>query len=209
MRVDIKEIPYALTLSYLQLETVKILDNYDVIVLTETSYLQQRAFGEYCRARGKKIIIGDAYGAFGRVLTDFGKGFTVYDKDGEEPVMDFVGGIEEDGRVGLIDGKKHMFEDGDCVVFDGVEGMETVGGGEGVIQESKGEEGGEFESVNKQVFKITCTDKKSFNIGPLQGKFAPYVRNGIVKSVKIPIDVEFRPLTEIFDSGENAVDENL
>lgn len=137
VRVDIKQIPYPKTLSFSGLESLKILDNYDVIVLTETSYLQQRAFSEYCRARGKKIIIGDAYGAFGRVLTDFGKVFRVYDKDGEEPAIDFVGGIGEDGCVRLIDGKRHMFEDGESVVFDGVEGMERVENGEGVMEEGK------------------------------------------------------------------------
>ena len=48
-----------------------LLENYDVFVLTECSYLQHIAFSQFCRERGKKLIVADTYGAFGRILNDF------------------------------------------------------------------------------------------------------------------------------------------
>ena len=39
---------------------------------------------EYCRARGKKLIVADSYGVFTRVFIDFGPKFEVMDKNGED-----------------------------------------------------------------------------------------------------------------------------
>jgi len=56
----------------------------DVIVLTEADYATITAVNNYCRAKGKKFILAQLAGVFGRVFNDFGDNFEVLDKNGEE-----------------------------------------------------------------------------------------------------------------------------
>lgn len=99
--------------------------NYDIVILTEASHETIIAVNNYCHKRGKKFISADCYGVFGRVFNDFGKGFEVLDKNGEELQDCMIKTIscEEEGVVVLLDNAKHKFEDGDEVLFTGVEGM--------------------------------------------------------------------------------------
>jgi len=55
----------------------------DVVVLTEATNEEIVFINEYCRKRGKKFIVADAYGVFTRVFNDFGT-FEVLDQNGEE-----------------------------------------------------------------------------------------------------------------------------
>lgn len=72
----------------------------------------------------------DCYGLFGRVFNDFGEGFEVLDKNGEELQDCMIKSIsnEEEALVELIPNAKHKFEDGDEVHFVGVEGMKLIEG---------------------------------------------------------------------------------
>lgn len=58
--------------------------NMDVIVLTDTDYATAIAVNEYCRSKGKKFILTQLAGVFGRVFNDFGENFEVLDKNGED-----------------------------------------------------------------------------------------------------------------------------
>ena len=58
--------------------------NYDVVILTEANNSEITLINDYCRKHAKKLIVADSYGAFTRVITDFGDSFDVLDKNGED-----------------------------------------------------------------------------------------------------------------------------
>lgn len=55
----------------------------DVIVLTDADYATIIAINNYCRTKGKKFILAQLAGVYGRVFNDFGASFEVHDKNGE------------------------------------------------------------------------------------------------------------------------------
>ena len=52
------------------------------------------------------------------------------------------------------------------------------------------------------MFKIEVINSCSFKIGDTRG-FTEYIRNGIVRNVKVPSEINFKTLNEILDSNEN------
>lgn len=70
------------------------------------------------------------YGPFARLFNDFGDNFVVEDKTGDEPVEVFISKItnEEKGKVSLLEGLKHPYEDGDEIIISSVEGMGKLEG---------------------------------------------------------------------------------
>ena len=68
------------------------------------------------------------YGPWGRVFNDFGDDFEVIDKNGDDPVEVMIHSIsnEEKGKVVLLPGVKHPYEDGDHIVISAIEGMEII-----------------------------------------------------------------------------------
>jgi molybdopterin/thiamine biosynthesis adenylyltransferase len=102
----------------------------DVFILTEADYKTVVAVNNYCRAKGKKFIYADIKGVFGRVFNDFGEGFEVLDKNGEELQDCMIKSItnEEEAVVTLLDTNKHNLEDGDEIMFTNVEGMKLKEG---------------------------------------------------------------------------------
>jgi hypothetical protein len=54
----------------------------------------------------------------------------------------------------------------------------------------------ESDSINKTVHKIKVINKSSFSIGDTS-IYNEFIRNGIVKIVKVPIPVKFQPLENI------------
>jgi molybdopterin/thiamine biosynthesis adenylyltransferase len=58
--------------------------DYQVVILTESSYCTAKLVSEYCHKKGKKFICADAHGVFGRVFNDFGDAFELLDKKGED-----------------------------------------------------------------------------------------------------------------------------
>lgn len=120
----------------------------------------------------------DLYGPFAKLFNDFGEKFEVLDKNGEDPVECMIANIssEESGVVTLLPGVKHSYEDGDTVVFREVEGMESTK-----------EEG---KSINGSIHKVQVINSNSFKIGDTT-HYAKYIRNGIVKNIKVPVEVTF------------------
>ena len=219
VRVDIKTLDVEKTRQLIDLRTLKVQENYDVFVLTECSYLQQLAFSQYCRERGKKLIVADTYGAFGRVLNDFGSKFRVFDKDGEEAPAYFIDEIKPNGDITMVEDMIHKFEDDDYVMIDGVVGMDLIESQvtDTIMQETKQKpeeidinlKSEATSSINKQIFKLSVINRKIVNIGNLSNKYSKHVRNGIIKLIKIPVDITFKPLYEILISKEHASEANF
>ncbi len=85
---------------------------------------------KFCRSQKKPIgfIICQTLGAFAFCFVDYGEGFKIYDKDGEEPQPFLISEITKGcpGVVSLIKEKKHNFQVGDFVRIYEVEGMTEV-----------------------------------------------------------------------------------
>ncbi|KAL4506801.1 hypothetical protein ABPG72_001222 [Tetrahymena utriculariae] len=180
------------------------LHDYNIVVLTEViSMKKQILINEFCRSRGIKFISADVLGPWCRLFNDFGDQFEVIDKNGEDPQEVMIKNITnaEKGVVTLLPGVKHPFEDGEHVIFSEVLGME--------LQQEKGKEeaqqmtmmGGDEPpkpSINGTIHKIRVINSNSFEIGDTRG-FTSYVRNGIAKNIKTPVNISFKSMANVFN----------
>lgn len=78
-------------------------------------------------------------------------------------------------------GQKHEYEDGEVVRITNIKGMKLK------TDENK--------SINETVHKIKIINKNSFKIGDTT-QFTEYQGNGLVKNLKIPIEVSFKSYEE-------------
>ena len=213
VKVDTKTIDIKKTLQITDLEKLEIQGDYDVFVLTECSYSQQLNFSKYCRNKGKKLIVADTYGAFGRILNDFGTKFTVFDKDGEEPQVYFINEIKPNGDITQIDDMIHRYEDGDYVMINDVVGMSLNENTEFKIIMEDTEKNNSAKdttrTINQQIFKVNVVNRKTINIGDVSEKYSQYIRNGIIKQVKMPFDINFKAIHEILETKEHASEPNF
>lgn len=98
---------------------------------------------------------------------------------------------EEQGVVTLMAGQKHPYEDGEVVKITNVKGME-----------SKDQPG---VTINETVHKISVINKSSFKIDDTT-KYTEYLGNGLVKNLKIPVEITFKSFEEslnIFNIDQN------
>lgn len=153
---------------------LELLSRYQVIVLTGVSLSEQLTLADYCHQKGVYLVIADTFGLFGSIFTDFGKGFTVVDATGEEPVSGIVADIDSDGLVTALDETRHGLEDGDCVTFSEIEGMDGLN--------------------NSPPRKITVKGPYTFAIGDVSS-LGPYKKGGIFTQAKMPKFIDFEPLT--------------
>jgi ubiquitin-activating enzyme E1 len=188
-----------------ELETLGFKD-YDVVVLIDTPHEVIAGVSNFCRQHDIKLIVADCHGIFSRVFNDFGPKFTCFDKNGEEAQEVMVSSItvEEVGKVTLLEGVKHTLEDGDTIILRGVEGMLFTE--EAAKQLKEGEK--VPESVNGLLFKVKVINFNSFTIGDTRG-FSPYVRGGLAKQIKLPIEMEFKPYNEVYDTAKPLYEPNL
>jgi len=163
------------------------LHQYDVVILTDTDLATSQAVSQFCRKRGIKFISADCHGVFARVFDDFGEQFEVLDKNGEElqDVMIQKISNEEAGVVELLQNQKHKFEDGDEVVFQGLEGMKLKEG------EKHDDPQVKSDSINDTIHKVTVLTPYSFKIGDTR-KFEKYERNGIARQLKSKVQLKFK-----------------
>ncbi len=156
---------------------------------------------EYCRAQGKKLIVADAYGPFTRVINDFGPTFEVLDKNGEELQDVMIKAIEADSEEALVEllpHTKHKFEDGDEVLFIGVEGMKLKPGMTHDDQAIKSD------SINDTIHKVKVVSPYSFKIGDTR-KYEKYERNGIARQLKTKKIMTFKSFKEILEAPASQV----
>ena len=158
------------------------LQNYDVVIMTESDHATLKAVDHFCRKRGIKFICSDCHGAFARVFNDFGDQFEILDKNGEElqDVMIQKISNDEEGVVELLQNQMHKFEDGDEVLFQGVEGMKLKDG------EKHDDPQVKSDSINDTIHKVKVMTPYSFKIGDTR-KFEKYERNGFAKQLKSKI----------------------
>ena len=120
---------------------------------------------------------------------------------------------EEKGVVTLPPGFKHPYEDGDYVVIELVDGMEDK---EKQLADKSQQQlfyekqtGSKANGINGRVFRIQVINSQSFYIGDTRD-FAPYIRNGVVKNLKLPKVVDFKTLEECTKSvGALPFDQNM
>lgn len=100
------------------------LEKYAIVVST-ADYDFSSQLAEQARKVGAKFIYAETKGVSGIYFADLGEAHEVNDNNGEEPFEGIIKSIsnEEEGLVTLLDGVKHPYEDGDCVVLNLVEGM--------------------------------------------------------------------------------------
>lgn len=167
------------------------LHTYDVIIMTEADHHIMDAVNQFCRKHGIKFICADCVGVFSRVFNDFGDSFEVLDKNGEElqDVMIQKISNEKAGVVELIQNAKHKLEDGDEVVFQGVEGMKLKAGMKHDDEQVKSD------SINDTIHKVKVLTPYSFTIGDTE-KFEAYERNGVAKQLKTKVQFKFKSYAE-------------
>jgi ubiquitin-activating enzyme E1 len=165
-------------------ENLSQFDKYQVVVLTNTPLLLQQIIGDYCHEKGIYFIVADTFGLFGSVFCDFGKGFTVLDATGENPVNGIVAGIDEEGLVSALDETRHGLEDGDYVTFSEIEGMEGLNGCE--------------------PRKVTVKGPYTFSIGDVSG-LGQYKRGGLFQQVKMPKFVDFKSISAAMKDPEFVI----
>ncbi|KAG5326324.1 UBA1 enzyme, partial [Pseudoatta argentina] len=162
------------------------IQQFKVVVLTETPLAEQLRISQITRANDIALILADTRGLFSQVFCDFGETFTVVDTNGESPVSAMVASISRDseGVVTCLDDTRHGMEDGDYVTFSEVQGMTELNGCEPI--------------------KIKVLGPYTFSIGDTS-RFSEYVRSGIVTQVKMPKTLHFTPLQTALKKPEFLV----
>lgn len=160
-------------------EDLSQLDQYQVVVLTNTPLVDQILIGEYCHKKGIYVVVADTFGLFGHIFCDFGPNFTCIDATGEAPVEAIVANIDEQGVVTGLEEVRHGLEDGDYVKFSEVEGMEGLN--------------------NAEPRKVTVKNIYSFSIGDVSG-LGEYKKGGLFTQVKMPKFIDFKELAESMKS---------
>ena len=99
--------------------TEEYLKKFRVVVLTSTSASEQQRISNITHENDIALIISDTRGLFAQIFCDFGKEFTVVDKNGAQPVTAMIAGITKDVEsvVTCLDESRHGLEDGDYVTF--------------------------------------------------------------------------------------------
>lgn len=159
------------------------INKFSVIVLTQSSHLEQLELSKHAHENNIAVIIASTAGLFGQIFCDFGDEFTCIDTSGEQPLQVMVAFIANDKEavVSCLDETRHGFEDGDYVTFSEVQGMTELN--------------------NCQPMKIKVIGPYSFSIGDTTG-FSPYIRGGFAKQVKMPTKFQFKPLHEALKEPE-------
>lgn len=163
--------------------THDFISKFQVVVLTDSSMDVQVEIGEFCHQKGICFISADTKGLFGQLFCDFGKEFTVYDTNGEQPISNMIAAVtkETEGVVTCIDETRHGYEIGDYVTFSEIKGMV------------------ELNKCEPRV--VTSAGPYTFSIGDTS-KFGDYIQGGIVTQVKMPKTVSFKSIKESLSAPE-------
>ncbi|KAH3902405.1 probable Ubiquitin-activating enzyme E1 1 [Saccharomycodes ludwigii] len=162
------------------------LAKYQVIVVTDLLSLDEKvALDDFCHLHNINFISTETKGLFGSVFIDFGKEFTVFDVNGEEPQVGMISDIEKDGVVTTLDGSRHNLEDGDYVKFSEVEGLNHFN----------------YDQTSNTIYKIQVLGPFAFKLVDVKLD-GTYVSGGIFTQVKMPTKLSFKPLKEALKEPE-------
>ncbi|XP_067835670.1 ubiquitin-like modifier-activating enzyme 1 isoform X1 [Heptranchias perlo] len=155
--------------------TEEYVQQFQVVVLTNSSLEEQLRVGEFCHSKGIKFIVADTKGLFGQLFCDFGEEMIVLDTNGEQPLSAMVSMITKDnpGVVTCLDEARHGFESGDFVTFTEIQGMKELN--------------------NCDPVEIKVLGPYTFSICDTSG-FSDYIRGGIVSQVKMAKKLSFKSL---------------
>nr|XP_045598563.1 ubiquitin-like modifier-activating enzyme 1 [Procambarus clarkii]XP_045598564.1 ubiquitin-like modifier-activating enzyme 1 [Procambarus clarkii]XP_045598566.1 ubiquitin-like modifier-activating enzyme 1 [Procambarus clarkii] len=155
----------------------ELIQQYKVVVLTDSSLKEQLAVSSECRSHGVALIVASSRGLFGNVFCDFGEDFQVLDPNGKEPASFLVESVtrEEEGVVTLPEKTYHGLKDGDLVTFSGALGMTQLN--------------------LPHPHAIKVLSPSSFSIGDTRS-FPEYAGGGVAKEVKVGKTMTFKPLKE-------------
>lgn len=143
--------------------TMKLVSEYDVIVLSEWAdstqgYENFVQLVEYCHSSSIYVIIAETLGLCARIFCDFGNNFVIHEKDAEDPKCAAVIGVTraDRGHVTCLADTPHRFVNGTYVRFEGVNGMAELNASEPV----------EIEVTGPCTFKINLdtTGTKSYKL---------------------------------------------
>uniref|UniRef100_A0AAY4C3H2 E1 ubiquitin-activating enzyme n=1 Tax=Denticeps clupeoides TaxID=299321 RepID=A0AAY4C3H2_9TELE len=158
---------------------------FQVVVLTNSTLLEQQRVGTFCHSHNIKFIVADTKGLCGQLFCDFGEDFTVTDCNGEPPITAMIDKItkENPGIVTCVE--EHNLRGVSSVTFSGVFGMvELNSNGPVAIQVLNG-------------FSFSICDTSGFH---------EYERGGVVTEVKDSATFAFVPLVngDMFVMKDNA-----
>ncbi|XP_049853303.1 ubiquitin-like modifier-activating enzyme 1 [Schistocerca gregaria] len=163
--------------------TAELVRRYRVLVLAGRPLREQLRVAQLARAAGAALVVADCRGLFGQLFCDFGDRFTVSDCDGEEPASSLVASITraKEGVVTCLADTHHGLQDGDFVTFSEVRGMEELN--------------------SCEPLKIRYINPYTFGIGDTS-QYSEYTSGGVVKQVKVPKTMCFKPLAEAMRAPE-------
>ena len=146
-----------------------------------------RACARRVPSRSARFILAETFGVFGYAFCDFGEQFVCVDTNGEEAHSAMVEKIEtlEGGEtvVRVLDDTRHNLEDGDCVTFAEVGGMDELNGCE--------------------PRPVKVTGPYTFTMTGCEGMGA-HTLGGIMHQVKQPKTIAFKPLREAIANPDAA-----
>ena len=155
--------------------TPEVVKKFSVVVATNLPLSKQLELNQLTHANNIKFISADVRGLFAQAFVDFGKGFQIFDQNGEEPKTGIVSDIEKDGSVTMLDDNRHGLEDGDYVKFSEVQGITKLN-----------EQG--------SIYKIKVLGPFAFQLEDFDPSWGTYQKGGIYTQVKTPISVDYEDL---------------
>lgn len=160
----------------------KVLNNYDLVILTNSSTAYQLLINQVTRESNTKLICTRTAGLFGQIFCDFGESFVINDTDGEQPLTSIVINIDPTGLVMVSDTTPHGLTNSDQVELVEVEGM----------------------NINGIPSKIKVLNPTSFQLLDFDVE-GTYKSGGIVKQLKFPETMHFKTLEESLRDPEFVI----
>ncbi|KAG5518763.1 hypothetical protein PMAC_002734 [Pneumocystis sp. 'macacae'] len=163
-----------------------VLNQFQIVILTETSLKRQLEINDYTHEHGIYFISTDIHGLFGSIFCDFGKDFDIFDTNGEPPISGIISSISQDGIVTILDETLHGLEDGDYVTFKEVKGIPALN-----------------ISLPR---KVQVKGPYTFSIGNITN-MGEYTGGGIFTQVKMPKKIQFKSLRESIFSPDFLIND--
>lgn len=165
--------------------TPDLIKQFKVLVSTTATAAEAQELDAVCRSLKVAFIWARSAGVFASVFTDFGKGFVVFDTDGEDPHTGIVASVANSvpAIVTCVEDERLEFQDGELVVFSEVEGMTQLN--------------------SHKPIKVKNCKAHSFELDLDTSSYTPYTRGGIVTQFKEQKVLDFKPLPEaVISPGE-------
>lgn len=168
---------YVSVFAHTQSLTNDFLQQFSVVVLTDTPLDKQLSISTFTHAHNIALIVADTRGLCGQIFCDFGQSFRVYDTNGEPPITVMIASISKDKEavVTCLEEVRHGLEDGDFVAFSEVSGMPEIN-----------------ECLPMRIKEL---GPYTFSVGDTT-EFRGVGHGGTATQIKMPKDIEFKTLKD-------------